>query len=230
MNKVLLNMTSDHQESLKLSKVYNVDISLLKEHPLNSIFNHDEKDIEILIADIQKRGILVPLIIKDDYTILAGHNRLRVAKILNIPNVPAQKVQSHISPEIEREILFKDNIIRRQLKYKNKKEIIKALYSEEIKNDFRGAFLKNQGLNPRSSTELYMTLPLRIEKEIGIPVGTAKRIIAELRKEENGEVTEKSILKRFTKHLSSIEKLLSEQDKDFRKIAKKQIIQLINHL
>jgi ParB-like chromosome segregation protein Spo0J len=65
-------------------------------------------------ADIKERGIVVPLIAKNDGTLLAGHNRLAIAEKLNLGKVPVQYLEDTLDEQREKEFIIKDNIFRRQ--------------------------------------------------------------------------------------------------------------------
>lgn len=106
---------------IPLTQVRQTPIHTLLVNPLNAtIFQEETPDyFEKLTNDVQKRGILTPLVAKADGTLLAGHNRLRVAQALNLQYVPVQFVNENevwkLSHEEEREYIVKDNLLRRQI-------------------------------------------------------------------------------------------------------------------
>lgn len=87
-------------------------------------------ELEKLSEDIQKRGILVPLIARLDNVLLSGHNRLAIAKELKLTHVPVQYVVKPLTSEEEREFVVKDNFLRRQLTNDEKIALYKVLYAE----------------------------------------------------------------------------------------------------
>lgn len=120
--------------------VKTVDISTLVPHPNNKKYFRTESPeyFERLREDIQKRGIVVPLIAKKDGQLLAGHNRLAVAKELGLKYVPVQYVMRELSKEQEQEFLIKDNLLRRQFTGEEWVNIYRNLYpnfEEEILSD-----------------------------------------------------------------------------------------------
>jgi len=58
------------------------------------IFQRDEPSIERLRTSITEHGVLVPLIIKADGTIIDGHRRQRAALGIGLEFVPVQIVES----------------------------------------------------------------------------------------------------------------------------------------
>lgn len=91
-----------------------VPIQLLKPHPKNNEYYDDltgEKYEEVK-RSIEIHGIRDPLKITPDYTVIAGHQRLRIAKELGIEKVPV--VILDVSPEEAEYLLIADNEERRQ--------------------------------------------------------------------------------------------------------------------
>ena len=144
-----------------------------------------QPDFERLKADIAERGILVPLILKQDKTLIAGHNRLRAAQDLGLETVPVQYVETTLSPEQENAFVIKDNMIRRQLSAAQKEKLILRLYGAEIHKDNRGGNRGNQHIGGKSSSELLANLAARIAAETGITESTAKRILAKIRAKDS---------------------------------------------
>jgi hypothetical protein len=110
--------------------VKTVEISTLRPHPHNKkYFRTESADyFERLREDVQKRGIVVPLIAKKDGVLLAGHNRLEVAKQLGLKYVPVQYVHRDLSNDQEQEFLIKDNLLRRQFTGDEWIDIYRRLY------------------------------------------------------------------------------------------------------
>lgn len=190
----------DIPEGITLSNVVHVSPAELVSHRLNEKFFKTESDeyFEKLTRDIKERGILVPLITKTNGTILAGHNRWKVAKDLGLSTVPLQKVINELSPRQEKEFLIKDNYLRRQLTASEKERLIRELYDEELKTEQRGGNRGNQytreSKSAKGSIEPLVkkskNLAEKVESETGIKKGTAKRIIAKIKKEDKQEIAE----------------------------------------
>jgi ParB-like chromosome segregation protein Spo0J len=118
---------------MKLSSIISqVSSGKLKPNNANrQYFTRDDgKEITALEKDIQKRGIQVPLVAKQDGTLLAGHRRLLVAKKNGMKKVPVQYVVGKITPQEELEFLIKDNLLRRQLTPAEREALYRALYTD----------------------------------------------------------------------------------------------------
>ena len=176
---------------VKLSPVKYVPTKDLRENPLNKKYFRAENEdyLEKLTEDIKGRGIIVPLIAKPDGLLLAGHYRLQIAKDIELPRVPVQYVLSDLTIEQEREFLLKDNVLRRQLTPKQKEQLVRELYGEEIFRDRRGGDRKSQAAKIKSSPEPLKPLHERVAEDTGgqITAGTAKRVLAKIRKEHKGK-------------------------------------------
>lgn len=152
----------------------------LKENPRNLFDRLEEEDYQRLKQDIKERGIIDPLICDKSFTLLTGHNRLSIAKELKLEKIPVRILQSDLNEKQKEKLLVLDNLNRRQLTYEEKKKFISMYYKEDLKKDNRGG---NQSKKDESSRELSLDLSKKIEKETGIKAGTAKRIVADIRKE-----------------------------------------------
>jgi ParB-like chromosome segregation protein Spo0J len=123
-------MQSRFMKSVKLSdKISYVNPKELKPNPLNAtFFQSNNADMEKLKADIQARGVLVPLVVKKDGTVLAGHTRLALAKELGLQSVPVQYSEKELSNEEERKFIVNDNLLRRQLSGEERMNLYRVLY------------------------------------------------------------------------------------------------------
>jgi ParB-like chromosome segregation protein Spo0J len=132
-----------------------VEVRLLKTNSQNTLIFKRESDeyFNNLTEDIRKRGILVPLLVKRDNTLLAGHNRLEIAKKIGLKYVPVQYVQDDLTPEAEQEFLIKDNLFRRQFSGEEWIEIYRRLvpeYDSIITRDGRGGDRKSTDGNKKN--------------------------------------------------------------------------------
>lgn len=69
-----------------------VDVEKLKAHSYNENIYGTEKLPDDFLNSIRMLGVLVPLTIKNNGTIISGHRRWRAAKILGLKTVPVQLV------------------------------------------------------------------------------------------------------------------------------------------
>lgn len=146
-------------QGTRLSDVQHVAPRILKANPLNSDFFREESDdyFSKLREDVRERGIIVPLLAKKDDTLLAGHNRLRVAIELGLESVPVQYVLDSLPEKAEREFIIKDNLYRRQFTTTEWIGLYKKLYpdfDDLIQQETRGGGLKwVKTTNDESKTE-----------------------------------------------------------------------------
>jgi len=189
-------ITQTEYDTLRpLSYVDHVDPKSLSVNKLNSVFDEiSKKDFETLKADIQERGVLVPLILKvDRTTLLAGHNRLKVAIELNLLTVPVQYLETELDKESEKEFVIKDNLLRRQLTASQKLALIETLYGREISEAKHGGKRGNRHTKQENeSTKIQLNLAKRIEQETGIKSGTAQRFISDIRKRNAPEMASRA--------------------------------------
>jgi hypothetical protein len=76
-----------------------------------------------LRADIEKNGVLVPIVITDQAEILDGHNRLEIAVELGLPTVPFEIVAG-LTPD-EKRVRAEDlNLLRRHLTPEQRRAVI----------------------------------------------------------------------------------------------------------
>jgi ParB-like chromosome segregation protein Spo0J len=117
---------------MKLSEIKKVPLSKLKVNKDNQKYFRQESGsyYDNLLDDIKKRGFLVPLIAKQDGTLLAGHNRLLIAKTLKKKKVPVQYVEGKITKEEEQEYIIKDNLLRRHLTPAERRELYKIIIKD----------------------------------------------------------------------------------------------------
>jgi ParB-like chromosome segregation protein Spo0J len=94
------------------------EVTRLRAHPENvEIFGPPEEteEYDSLIASIRKHGIMEPLAIKTDGTVLSGHLRLAAATKLRLKTVPVRVVPNMATYRSEVEYIIRCNTDRRQL-------------------------------------------------------------------------------------------------------------------
>ena len=117
---------------LQYSEVQYIHPKQLSVNLLNEkLFPEEEGDrLNKLADDIRERGIATPLIAKKDGTLLAGHNRLRIALMLNLQAIPVRYLESELSEHEEMVYVIKDNILRRQFRNEDYVRFYKMMYPD----------------------------------------------------------------------------------------------------
>lgn len=170
------------RHGLQLSDPIQEPLRKLKANPLNTAYFREESDeyFSRLRMDIAKRGIIVPLVAKMDGTLLAGHNRLKLAQEIGLKTVPVQYIiedrKKPFTQEQEREFLIKDNVLRRQLMLGEWIALYKILYP-----DFEEQVLAARDGRPTGG-ENRLT-PEKIAKETGQKSATVQKQLQKFRKE-----------------------------------------------
>lgn len=115
---------------IRLSDVQYIKPMELRTNTLNTKFFSDESEdyFQKLTNDVKERGILVPLIAKRNGTLLAGHNRLRVAQDIGLEVVPVQYVQDELTEAQEQAFVINDNLLRRHLSDERRFALYRQLY------------------------------------------------------------------------------------------------------
>lgn len=178
------------KKGIELLPIEEVKTEKLKPNSNNKIFDPlSGKDYDRLKEDIRERGIIDPLICDKSFTLLTGHNRLRIALELGLKEIPVRKIKSELSPKEEKKFLVLDNLLRRQLSPPEKESLILEFYKDEILEDNRGGDRKSPKKNDEkikgeiSPLIQKESLAKKIEREIGIKEDSAKKILAKKRKE-----------------------------------------------
>ena len=163
-----------YSNEVLLSDVYQVEPESLIDNEENpELFREESQEyFETLEADIKERGILVPLIARQIKgqpgspsrdklghlmlrgRLLAGHNRLVIARRLGLARVPVQFVESELTPEQERALVIKDNLYRRQLTQEDRIRLYRVLipdFDKRIQKETRGGDHVTQGAKGKPS-------------------------------------------------------------------------------
>jgi ParB-like chromosome segregation protein Spo0J len=195
---------AQYRNGTALSEVKKIAPALLKANKKNKEYFVEETDdyFTNLRDDIRRRGIIVPLIARQDGTLLAGHNRLQIAQELKLSQVPVQYVQEELTEEREREFIIKDNLFRRQLDTQEWVELYRRLYP-----DFEAVFLDastkaTRGRMKAGDKRLTITA---IAEETGQKYDTVKTQIRRARESAQKTPPQKKLGKGFSEPFSSDE-------------------------
>lgn len=226
-----LNWIADTQlpEGVQLSQIKYIDPQQLQTNPLNQELFAKESDeyFEALTKDIKQRGILVPLIAKPDNVLLAGENRLAIARQLKLKKVPVQIILNQLSDQEEVEILAKDNLFRRHISSQQRFKIYMKLYP-----DFESSL--NQEKRGRSKTPK-LTAEI-IARDTNQKVEAVRKQLQRYKKKETKASTNKdkttttplkdNVSSQIQTHLQALTKLLKLADTATIEKAVQQLNQL----
>lgn len=117
---------------VSLSDIKNMAVDDIRTNPQNTVFfvRESTEYFQRLREDIEKRGVVVPLLVKQDGMLLAGHNRLQIAREIGLRFVPVQTVQEELSERQEQEFIINDNLLRRHLSIEERIRLYKMLFPE----------------------------------------------------------------------------------------------------
>lgn len=110
-----------------------VSVSFLRPHPRNAELFPEKLPDHIwneLVADIKENGVINPLIVTPDYTIIAGHLRLEAAKEAGLTHVPVMIRDIEPNSDEAVSLLIRDNLLRRHLSGIQTAKLIKKLKEE----------------------------------------------------------------------------------------------------
>ena len=151
----------------------NISISKLhefKDHPYKVL---DNDEMNNLIESIQEQGIMTPLIVRplegkaDEYEIISGHRRFRVAQKAGLAEVPA-----FIRPvsRDEAAIMLVDSNLHREHILPSEKAFAYKMKAEALRHQGKRSDLTSEQFAPKLSTEI-------IAEQEGMSKDTVKRYI-----------------------------------------------------
>lgn len=181
-----------------LGPVVKIDPSVVKLNPKNDDFNKDTKgpDWDKFVQDVKDHGIHDPIIVRPDYTLLAGERRTLAIREIGKSEIPARIYYGDLKGENEKRFIIRDNLLRRQLSPERQASLVAKLYAKELTTDNRGKRVKKN-------------LAKTVSEELNMPLGTAKRVVAKARKEANpGKAKPKPQLKLLTPNVVAAENLV----------------------
>jgi len=160
-----------------------VDPHVLKPHPENKVI-YEERSDEELMESIKKNGILQPLIVHSDYTIVSGHRRWKVALKLNMPKVPviildfenttiAMIEYNRYRVKTPRELYMEAQVLRRELEKEAKRKQLAQLKQ-----------FKDKITVPSHLTERKIDTREEVAKRIGVSTGYLTMLETIYREEE----------------------------------------------
>jgi ParB family chromosome partitioning protein len=235
-----------------LETVTNISTEVLKRHPRNTEFFDDIEGeaYEQFKKCIQEEGIITPLIVAPDMTLISGHQRLKAAIDLNIKSVPIIIRESIESEDEKTKKLLASNFGRLKNSPVKQSKIITEYeklcgitHGGDRKSKPQNAVLKQEDIAKQLGISVD-TLQ-RIKKlqdlipefqhlidEKDLSIGIASRILSRLTKEEqkdlfkyylNNEQLKKLTKEELQKYVdTSIDDMIKEKTKTFENIASQQ--------
>jgi hypothetical protein len=143
----------------------------------------DSVEYKTLLASVRKCGILEPLVIRRDGTILSGHLRFAAALELGMPRVPVFVVEDFPSTREELEFMLRCNTDRRQMTSSQVVQAYKRLREMGASTKGRTRRIEalvdapRDGAKPFIEPDLGFDLP---EEETAADLAAFKRDCAEL--------------------------------------------------
>jgi len=90
-------------------------VSKLEPHPISKEVYGQEELKDEFVESIEKQGILVPIKVKEDGTIISGHRRWQAAKELDFEEVPVEDDLEFSNELEEKEIILNFNEHRERI-------------------------------------------------------------------------------------------------------------------
>lgn len=143
----------------------------LKPHPKNREYFRplDEEARKSLKEDIAARGIVTPILATPDLVVIAGHERLEIARELGLEQVPV--IILDVSEEEAEELLIVENLYRRHLTEMDRARLVRVL--KEKWGIRRGGSRKANAHNERLTTEKGMA---EVAAALGVGESHARRL------------------------------------------------------
>jgi hypothetical protein len=143
---------------VSLSDIKQMAVQDIRTNPQNIVYFIQESDeyFRRLREDIEKRGVVVPLLVRQDGVLLAGHNRLQIAREIGLRFVPVQMVQEELTERQEQEFIINDNLLRRHLTNEERIRLYKLLFPEfdaVLASGKRGGDKKSAGFKAATTND-----------------------------------------------------------------------------
>ena len=123
-----------------------IDITLLKEHPLNhEVYgNDDPEQFNALVEKIRNSGYIKPILITTQFIIISGHRRVRAALLLGYTDIEFQYVPE--DPQKQIELFLLENYYREKSMEQKTSEAKYYMEIEARKSEERKRQAGNQNL------------------------------------------------------------------------------------
>jgi hypothetical protein len=202
-----------------LGKIKDIPIDSVRVNPLNKkMFKRESAEhFSDLMTSMREKGQMVPIIVKNDGVLIAGENRLNVAKALGWTTIKGQEVIEDLSREDELSLIMDEQFLRRHLFRADRMRV----YAEFFPN-FQNRLLETRGQGAKGKTDAqgnpsYAIDAKEIAKKTGIKPGTVVTDLRVLRKatrkveEITSPIYNKAIVRRVKLRCTMITKALEFQ-------------------
>ncbi len=201
------------------------DPTLLKTSPLDGWPYMSRQELDDLGASIREKGILTPILIKPDNTILAGKNRTRAAITLGLKEVPVTLLLSEVTPSEELAIINQENSRRREVTFAVRLEV----YRRSIEDFDRRVLVENRGRQQSSENVQGVRFGVTVEEAqaiTGFSEGRIKKDFAKIRNEERSrqereEIKQKGERERVRLRMEKVSRQIDKKREEIRLLEEK---------
>ncbi len=218
LGKGLSALISDKPKTTAPKQALNIeyiDVSKIKTSSYQPRENFSENQLNELASSIKEKGILQPLILRQTsqgYELIAGERRLRAAKILKIPQVPAIVRDADNKDSLTISIV--ENVQRQQLNPIEEAHAFKRLIGEFAISQEDVAKAVGKDRSSISNTLRLLNLPKEIQEEVSrdrISMGHARALLSLADTKDQMEFFEKVLKNSLS--VRELEKLIQESPK-----------------
>jgi len=192
---------SSFLDNFEESKIYEIDIEMIKENPNQPRKYFNEEKLSELSDSIKKVGIIQPIIVKKDkenmFILVAGERRLRASKRAGL-----KKISTIITTGNPLEISLIENIQRENLKPIEEAEAFKKMIDEHKYTQQKLASVIGKGRTTITETLSLNKLPKEIKQNCR-HADISKRALVEIAKQESADSMIKLYNKVIKKDLKS---------------------------
>jgi DNA modification methylase/ParB-like chromosome segregation protein Spo0J len=149
------------------------------------------ENIEELAASIAKHGLINPIVVDENYNLIAGERRLRACMLIKLPEVLIRKI-ADLSEIEKREIELEENLQRKDFTWQE--EVVAKQKLHELKQKLHGVAVANDGKNGWSMRDTAVALDESLGTvSMDIQLAKGMKAFPELLNEKNKAVAYKKL-------------------------------------
>ena len=214
-----------------------VDLKKLQERSVKFFVLLDDSEVSDLRESIERRGVLVPLLVTKDFEIIDGWNRFIAADSADLKEVPCQIIEEDLNEDEKNFLMFETNLRRRQLTEDERFKAQEQLYdlTKKILDEEHAKIIAK---SKRKITKQPTLLPESGEKTALKPIQVIEEVLPEPRaklgknvggrppKNETSdrEISRKSHISKGTIHKIKEYKKAKEEEPDLEGLAASTVI------